>query len=86
MIVGFSKEGWEDYCYWQECDKKKLRRINRLIADILRNPHDENGLGKPEKLKANLQGYYSRRIDAEHRLVYTIKNGMLIIVQCRYHY
>ncbi len=86
MIVGFSAEGWEDYCYWMEHDKKKLRRINKLIADILRNPDDEHGLGKPEKLKANLQGYYSRRIDAEHRLVYTIRDEMLIIVQCRYHY
>ena len=86
MIVGFSQEGWEDYCYWQEQDRKILKRINRLIADIIHNPGDEHGLGKPEKLKANLKGYYSRRIDAEHRLVYTIKNDILIIVQCRYHY
>jgi toxin YoeB len=86
MIVGFSNEGWEDYVYWQKNDKKILKRINDLIKDIKRNPHDKNGLGKPEKLKANLSGYYSRRITSEHRLVYTIKEELIIVVQCKYHY
>jgi len=86
MIVGFSNEGWEDYVFWQKNDKKILKRINDLIKDIKRNPYDKNGLGKPERLKANLSGYYSRRITSEHRLVYTIKEELLIIVQCRYHY
>jgi len=86
MIVGFSNEGWEDYIYWQKNDKKILKRINNLIKDIQRNPYDKNGLGKPERLKANLNGYYSRRITSEHRLVYTVKEELLIIIQCRYHY
>jgi toxin YoeB len=86
MIVGFSTYGWEDYLYWQQNDKKILKRINKLIEDIKRNPYDENGLGKPERLKGNLQGYFSRRITAEHRLVYTIKEDLIVIVQCRYHY
>jgi toxin YoeB len=86
MTVGFSNEGWEDYVYWQKNNKKILKRINDLIKDIKRNPYDKNGLGKPERLKANLSGYYSRRITSEHRLVYTIKEELLIIVQCRYHY
>jgi len=86
MIVGFASKAWEDYIYWQKNDKKILNRINLLIKDIVRNPYDENGLGKPEKLKGNLSGYFSRRITAEHRLVYTLKNDLIIIVQCRYHY
>ena len=86
MIVGFASKAWEDYIYWQKNNKKILNRINLLIKDIVRNPYDENGLGKPEKLKGNLSGYFSRRITSEHRLVYTIKDSLLIIVQCRYHY
>ena len=86
MIVGFSNEGWEDYVFWQKNDKKILKRINDLIKDIKRNPYHKNGLGKPRRPKANLSGYYSRRITSEHRLVYTIKEELLIIVQCRYHY
>ncbi len=69
-----------------ENDKKMLKRINELIKDIKRNPYDKNGLGKPEKLKANLSGYYSRRITSEYRLVYAVKNELIIIIQCRYHY
>ena len=86
MIVGFSNNGWEDYLYWQENDKKILKRINLIIKDIKRNPYDKNGVGKPERLKANLSSYYSRRITSEHRLVYKIVDDLIIISQCRYHY
>ena len=86
MIVGFSNNGWEDYLYWQENDKKILKRINLIIKDIKRNPYDKNGLGKPERLKANISSYYSRRITSEHRLVYKIVDDLIIIAQCRYHY
>ena len=87
MIIGFSGNGWKDYQYWQTSDKKIIKRINLLIADITRNPLDSEGLGKPERLKENLSGYFSRRITAEHRLVYKIIEGdLLIIAQCRFHY
>ena len=86
MIVGFSTKGWEDYLYWQQNDKKILKRINLIIQDIKRNPYDKNGIGKPERLKANLSSYYSRRITSEHRLVYKIIDDLIIIAQCRYHY
>jgi len=86
MIVGFSNIAWSDYVYWQENDKKIVKRINLLIKDIKRNPNDKNGLGKPEKLKENFNGYYSRRITSEHRLVYKILDELIIIAQCRFHY
>lgn len=86
MIIGFADKGWEDYLYWQKNDKKILKRINELIKDIQRNPNDSEGLGKPERLKENLQGYFSRRITAEHRLVYKVYDDLIIIAQCRYHY
>ena len=86
MIVGFSTLGWEDYTYWVQNDKKIIKRINSLIADIKRNPSDINGIGKPERLKSNLQGYYSRRITSEHRIVYKIVDDLIVIVQCRFHY
>jgi len=86
MIVGFSTNGWEDYLYWQQHDKKILKRVNLIIEDIRRNPYDRDGIGKPEKLKANLSSYYSRRITSEHRLVYKIADDLIIIAQCRYHY
>ena len=86
MIIGFASKAWEDYLFWQENDKKILKRINQLLKDIQREPFSKDGLGKPEKLKGNLSGYYSRRITAEHRLIYTIKNKMIVIAQCRYHY
>ena len=86
MIVAFSEKGWEDYLYWQKTDKKILKKINLLIEDIKRNPHDKNGIGKPEKLKGNLSGYFSRRINQEHRLVYKIEENYLFVAQCRYHY
>ena len=86
MITAFSPIGREDYQYWVSHDRKILKRINLLIQDIHRNPHDKNGLGRPEGLKANLSGYYSRRITDEHRLVYTFKGEYLVIAQCRFHY
>ena len=86
MIVGFADCGWEDYQYWINTDKKILKRINLLLEDIKRNPMDSKGLGKPERLKENYQGYFSRRITAEHRLVYKIINELIVVAQCRYHY
>ena len=84
MKITFSKNAWEDYLSWQKDDKKMLRKINDLIKDIQRTPYD--GLGKPEPLKFDLTGYWSRRIDQEHRLVYQFQNGELLIYSCRYHY
>jgi len=75
---------WEDYTYWQGQDRKTLKRINVLIADAWRTPFA--GLGKPEALKANLTGFWSRRIDDTHRLVYAIQTDDLVVVACRYHY
>jgi toxin YoeB len=75
---------WNDYLYWQSTDKKILKRVNELIKDIQRNPFD--GIGKPEALKFELRGKWSRRIDSEHRLVYQIENETLVIFLCRYHY
>ena len=86
MILGFADRGWEDYQYWVQHDKKILKRINLLLADIKRNPHDKNGIGKPERLKENYSGYLSRRITAEHRLVYKVLDGLIIVAQCRFHY
>lgn len=75
---------WEDYLYWQQTDKSTLRKINVLIKEILRTPFE--GTGKPEPLKENLSGFWSRRINLEHRLVYKIDHDAVIIIQCRYHY
>jgi len=83
-MISFEHRAWEDYLYWQKHDKAKLKRINQLIRDIQRNPFE--GLGKPEPLKHELAGFWSRRIDHEHRLVYTVQDGHIIIAQCRYHY
>jgi toxin YoeB len=81
----WSDEAWEDYLYWQTQDKKTLKRINALIKDIDRNGPME-GIGEPEALKGNLQGFFSRRINEKDRLVYRIENGQLQIAQCRGHY
>ena len=75
---------WSDYLYWQVQDKKTLKRINLLIKDVMRDPED--GIGKPEALKENLSGLWSRRIDNPNRLVYAIKKEQLVIIACRYHY
>ena len=86
MIVAFSTIAWEDYLYWQQTNKKVLKRINLLIRDIQRNPNSAEGVGKPERLRGNLSGYLSRRITDEHRLVYKIDGDFLVIAQCRFHY
>lgn len=86
MIVGFADRGWEDYQHWVKTDKKILKRINTLLEDIKRNPHDLKGLGKPERLKGNYGGYASRRITSEHRLVYKIIDELIVVAQCRFHY
>ncbi len=84
MNILFLADAWDDYLYWQKTDKNKLKRLNELIKLCLREPY--SGIGKPEPLKFDMAGYWSRRIDAEHRLVYKIENHHIIIVQCRYHY
>lgn len=83
-MILWHPSAWEDYVYWQQNDRKILARINDLIRDCQRNPR--SGIGKPEPLKHALSGYWSRRINEEHRLVYTIDGKTLIIAQCRYHY
>lgn len=82
--ISFSEIGWEDYLYWQTQDKKTVKRINQLLQDILRNGYD--GIGKPEPLRENLSGLWSRRIDSSNRLVYRITDGNVEIFACRYHY
>ena len=82
--VIFQSRGWEDYLYWQTQDRKTLKSINQLIQDIKRNGNE--GLGKPEQLKGNLMGYWSRRIDEANRLIYRIRDGQIEITQCRNHY
>jgi toxin YoeB len=84
MKLIFSENAWEDYLYWQNTDKKKLKRVNNLIKDIQRNKYE--GIGKPEPLKHSLFGYWSRRINSEHRIVYKIENSAVLIAQLRYHY
>lgn len=84
MILSWAEHAWEDYLYWQETDKKIIKRINMLIKDIQRHPFE--GIGDPEPLKHHWSGYWSRRIDREHRIVYKITDEALYIVQCRYHY
>ncbi|WP_404345051.1 Txe/YoeB family addiction module toxin [Vreelandella venusta] len=84
MKLIFSENAWEDYLYWQKTDKKILNRINKLIKEIKREPFE--GVGKPEPLKHNLAGYWSRRINEEHRIVYKVTDDALIIAQLRYHY
>jgi toxin YoeB len=84
MTLSWDLNAWEDYQYWQKYDKVVLKRINELIKDTLRDPF--YGIGKPEPLKENLRGYWSRWITDEHRLVYTVLSDRLHIIQCRYHY
>lgn len=84
MEIIFSKNAWEDYISWQTADKKILRKINELIKEIQRTSFE--GMGKPEPLKFDLAGLWSRRIDREHRLVYKIEKSCVYIYSCRYHY
>lgn len=80
----WTKEAWKDYVYWQGQDRKTLKRINKLIIDTQRTPSE--GIGKPEPLKENLSGFWSRRIDESNRLIYAVDDGQLTIISCRYHY
>jgi toxin YoeB len=80
----FADEAWDDYLYWQKQDKKMVERINKLIAEVGREPF--SGVGKPEPLKHALSGYWSRRINDEHRMIYKIEGSSLLLAQLRYHY
>lgn len=84
MKLLWAQEAWEDYLYWQQTDKSTLKKINSLIKEIMRTPFE--GSGKPEPLKHNLAGFWSRRITQEHRLVYAIADDEVQIASCRYHY
>lgn len=84
MKFVFVEESWEDYLYWQNTDKKKLKRINELLQDISRHPYE--GIGKPEPLKFKYSGFWSRRIDHEHRLIYQVIDDSILIAKCRFHY
>lgn len=83
-LLSWTDEAWHDYLYWQSQDKKTLKRINKLINEAKRSPF--NGIGKPEPLKENLSGFWSRRIDDTNRLVYAVDDNALTIISCRYHY
>ena len=82
--LAWTDEAWKDYIYWQTQDKKTLKRINKLINDTMRQPFE--GIGKPEPLRENLSGFWSRRIDDTNRLVYAVDNAFITIISCRYHY
>ena len=84
MKIIFQSPGWDDYLYWQNTDKSTLKKINSLIKEIERTPYE--GSGKPEPLKHNLAGWWSRRINLEHRLIYRVEGDAVFILQCRYHY
>jgi toxin YoeB len=84
MDIRFTPHAWKDYLFWHATDKKMLNRINKLIIEISRNPQE--GIGKPEHLKGNFSGWFSRRINLEHRLIYSITDDAIIIIACRYHY
>lgn len=84
MLLLWAEQAWQDYLYWQSMDAKTVKRINALIKDITRSPYE--GVGNPEPLKYNWTGYWSRRIDREHRLVYRHERDTVMIAQCRYHY
>lgn len=84
MNLQFTPNGWEDYMHWQKVDRAVLRRINRLIDAVLRDPF--GGIGKPEPLKHDLAGLWSRRIDSEHRFVYCVADDTVCILSCRHHY
>lgn len=80
----WTDEAWADYVYWQTQDRKTLKRINRLIEDVKREPFE--GIGKPEPLRENLTGFWSRRIDQTNRLVYVVDEEFVTVISCRYHY
>ena len=84
LKLSFTADAWAEYLEWQESERKGLRRLNRLIEEARRTPHE--GIGKPEALRGDLAGFWSRRIDGRHRLVYKVDGDSLLIAQCRYHY
>ena len=84
MKFVFTEISWEDYLYWQKIYKSKIKRINELLKDISRSPYE--GIGKPEALRYNYAGFWSRRIDEEHRLIYRVTDDEVQIVKCRFHY
>ena len=84
MNIVWTPSAWEDYLYWQQLDKEKVTKINELIKDSKRSPFA--GIGKPEPLKGNLKGAWSRRINQEHRFVYKVVENTIVILQCRFHY
>ena len=83
-LLSWTDDAWDDYLYWQTQDKKTLKRINKLINDVKRSPFE--GIGKPEPLKENLSGFWSRRVDDTNRLVYAVDDQVMTIISCRYHY
>ncbi|GAD90213.1 putative toxin-antitoxin system toxin component [Vibrio halioticoli NBRC 102217] len=83
-LLSWTDDAWNDYLYWQTQDKKTLKRINKVINDVKRSPFE--GIGKPEPLKENLSGFWSRRIDDTNRLVYAVDDQVITIISCRYHY
>jgi len=83
-LLAWTDVAWSDYVYWQGQDKKTLKRINKLIADTKRSPFE--GIGKPEPLKENLSGFWSRRVDESNRLVYAVNDSHITVISCRYHY
>ena len=83
-LLSWTDEAWNSYVYWQTQDKKTMKRINKLISDVKRSPFD--GIGKPEPLKENLSGLWSRRIDDTNRLVYALDDTAITVISCRYHY
>jgi|TARA_B110000008_G_C16811651_1_gene501036 toxin YoeB len=83
-LLSWTDDAWSDYLYWQTQDKKTLKRINKLITDVQRSPFE--GIGKPEPLKENLTGFWSRRIDDTNRLVYAVDDKAITVISCRYHY
>ncbi len=84
MKLVFADEAWEDHLYWQKQDRKMVERINKLISEVMRDPFA--GVGKPEPLRHALSGFWSRRINDEHRMVYKVEGGALLLAQLRYHY
>lgn len=84
MKLTFNEQAWSDYLYWQKTDKKTLKRLNEILKSIKRTPFE--GIGKPEPLRGNLSGWWSRRLDHEHRLIYRVEGDTIQLLQCRYHY
>jgi toxin YoeB len=82
--ISFTEEAWSDYIYWQHTDKRVLQKINELIKVIQRTPFQ--GIGKPEPLRHQLKGFWSRRIDLSHRLIYEVRQSEIVVISCRYHY